>query len=127
MANTLQAVSWALERKCPFRSGETWFLPDESAAQLNDLRLVSEAEREDRLVDGICLTALTSVEDDTGENAFHSKFWVSHRRAVPGLRGHGCNYQDLRHLRGQLRTPPDDATGGMPRLLERLPRFREAG
>ena len=37
MADTRQVVSWALERKCPFRSGEGWFLPDRTATQLGAL------------------------------------------------------------------------------------------
>ena len=48
MADTRQVVSWALERKCAFRSGERWFLPERTSTQLADLRTVASAEGAER-------------------------------------------------------------------------------
>lgn len=56
MADTRQVVSWALERQCAFRSGDEWFLPARTCAQLADLRTVASAEGEGRIVNGICVT-----------------------------------------------------------------------
>ena len=37
MSDTRQGISWSLERKCPLRSGETWFLPSSAFVQLDAL------------------------------------------------------------------------------------------
>src|SRR4051812_4637081 len=66
MADTRQVVSWALERKCPFRSGEQWFLPARTCAQLADLRTVASAEGDGRVVNGICVTSWTTERDNAG-------------------------------------------------------------
>ncbi len=66
MADTRQVVSWALERKCPFRSGEQWFLPDRTRTQLADLRTVADAEGDRRIVGGICVTGWTTERDNAG-------------------------------------------------------------
>jgi formylglycine-generating enzyme required for sulfatase activity len=66
MADTLQIVSWALERKCPFRSGDQWFLPDRTSTQLADLRTVASAEGDGRIVNGICVTSWTTERDNSG-------------------------------------------------------------
>jgi hypothetical protein len=66
MADTRQVVSWALERKCPFRSGDQWFLPARTYTQLSDLRTVAAAEGEGRVVNGICVTSWTTERDNSG-------------------------------------------------------------
>jgi formylglycine-generating enzyme required for sulfatase activity len=68
MADTRQVVSWSLERKCPFRSGDQWFLPNETYRQLADLRIVAEAIPEKRVVDGICVTGWTCERDNAGKS-----------------------------------------------------------
>ena len=66
MADTRQVVSWALERKCAFRSGEQWFLPARTFTQLADLRTVASAEGDGRIVNGICVTSWTTERDNAG-------------------------------------------------------------
>ena len=66
MADTRQIVSWALERKCAFRSGDQWFLPARTCAQLADLRTVASAEGDGRIVNGICVTSWTTERDNSG-------------------------------------------------------------
>src|SRR5262249_31588579 len=66
MADTRQVVSWALERRCSFRSGEQWFLPDRTCAQLADFRTVASAEGDNRVVNGICVTSWTTEQDNSG-------------------------------------------------------------
>jgi formylglycine-generating enzyme required for sulfatase activity len=66
MADTRQVVSWALERKCPFRFGDQWFLPDRTYTQLADLRTVASAEGDGRIVNGICVTGWTTERDNSG-------------------------------------------------------------
>jgi formylglycine-generating enzyme required for sulfatase activity len=66
MADTRQVVRWALERECPFRSGDQWFLPARTCTQLGDLRTVAAAEGEGRLVNGICVTGWTTERDNSG-------------------------------------------------------------
>ena len=66
MADTRQVVSWALERKCIFRSGDEWFLPKQTYMQLADLRTVAEAFPDRRVVDGICVTGWTTGRDHAG-------------------------------------------------------------
>jgi formylglycine-generating enzyme required for sulfatase activity len=68
MADTRQIVNWALERKCSFRSGNDWFLPDATACQLSDLRTVANAESDKRVVDGICVTSWTTDSDSSGQS-----------------------------------------------------------
>src|SRR5436309_11559142 len=70
MADTRQVVSWALERKCAFRSGEQWSRPDRTYRQLADLRTVASAEGDGRIVNGICVTSWTTERDNAGN--FHS-------------------------------------------------------
>lgn len=70
MADTLQIVQWALERPCPFRSGDQWFLPVRTSMQLADLRTVASAEDDRRIVDGICVTSWTTEQDNSG-NVHH--------------------------------------------------------
>ena len=66
MADTLQAVLWSLERKCIFRSGNDWFLPRSAFRQLGSLREIAEACSHNRIIDGICVTGVTSVPDCSG-------------------------------------------------------------
>jgi len=62
MADTRQIVSWSLERECPFRSGDGWYLPDKTWNQLADLRTVASAEGDRRNFEGICVTSWTTGE-----------------------------------------------------------------
>ncbi len=64
MADTIQVVSWALERSCVFRTGPEWFLPDRTEVQLNVLQTVARSEAEHRIIDGVCLTSY-GIEDPT--------------------------------------------------------------
>lgn len=66
MADTRQIVSWSLERKCDFRTGDHWFLPDRTATQLGPLRTVASAEGDGRNVGGICVTSWTTEQDNAG-------------------------------------------------------------
>ena len=68
MADTRQIVYWSLERKCAFRSGNDWFLPDITARQLSDLRTVADAENDKRVVDGICVTSWKTEDDNSGQS-----------------------------------------------------------
>jgi hypothetical protein len=56
MANTMQAVSWSLEMKCPFRGGKGWRLPHRTRMQLSDLTTIAELSADKRIFDGICVT-----------------------------------------------------------------------
>ena len=67
MADTSQGVSWALERKCAFRTGERWFSPERTYQQLSDLRTVASAEGDGRNVGGMCVTGWTTERDNAGE------------------------------------------------------------
>src|SRR3569623_698702 len=67
MAETYQGVSWAVERKCAFRDGEAWFLPDRTRKQLADLHMVAMAQNDRRVVDGICVIRKKPVQDNTGK------------------------------------------------------------
>jgi formylglycine-generating enzyme required for sulfatase activity len=66
MADTRQVVSWALERQCPFRTGDQWFLPDQAFRQLAELRTVASGESDGRNVGGICVTSWTTERDNSG-------------------------------------------------------------
>ncbi len=66
MADTRQIVSWSLERPCPFRTGDHWFLPDRTSTQLGDLRTVASAEGDGRNVGGVCVTSWTTERDNAG-------------------------------------------------------------
>lgn len=66
MADTRQVMSWALERKCAFRIGEQWFLPDRTCTQLADLRTVASAKSDGWIVNGICVTSWTTEKDNSG-------------------------------------------------------------
>lgn len=81
MADTLQAVTWSLERKCIFRSGDGWFLPMSAYRQLADLRTVADAQQNDRIVDGICVTGVTMGKDNSGQghNLPYSGFKIADR------------------------------------------------
>src|SRR5690348_10897711 len=81
MADTLQAVTWSLERKCIFRSGDGWFLPMSTYRQLADLRTVSDAESNNRIVDGICVTGTIGGKDNSGQchNLPYSGFRIADR------------------------------------------------
>jgi formylglycine-generating enzyme required for sulfatase activity len=68
MADTRQIVKWALERKCSFRSGDQWFLPDQTCNQLRTLRTVAGAASDGRNVDGICVTSYTTCRDNAGKS-----------------------------------------------------------
>jgi ssDNA-binding Zn-finger/Zn-ribbon topoisomerase 1 len=61
MADTLQIVSWSLERKCQFRDGVRWEYPDETAQQLADFRTLRRATPDGQVVDGICVTGWWQV------------------------------------------------------------------
>ena len=67
MADTRQIVSWALERKCAFRSGDQWYLPAQTCTQLADLQTVASAEGDNRIVNGICVTSWTTERDNAGD------------------------------------------------------------
>lgn len=81
MSDTRQIVRWSLERPCRFRSGLDWFLPDETCKQLGDLRTISNAASENRIVDGICVTSWTLQKDNSGKshNIPHSGFRIEER------------------------------------------------
>ena len=66
MADTRQIVSWSVEKKCAFRSGEDFFLPDKTNQQLSDLRILARAVNDNRVVDGICVTSWTTASDNSG-------------------------------------------------------------
>lgn len=66
MADTRQIVTWSLERKCDFRTGDGWYLPDRTATQLGSLRTVASAEGDGRNVGGICVTSWTTEQDNSG-------------------------------------------------------------
>jgi formylglycine-generating enzyme required for sulfatase activity len=68
MADTFQCVHWALERPCPFRTGEDWFLPHVTEERLFGLRVAGEAEADGRIVDGICISGQRCGEDSTGRS-----------------------------------------------------------
>lgn len=81
MADTRQCVSWALERKCPLREGEQWFLPAAAYHQLGDYRTIAKAADDQRIVSGICVTGWTTESDYSG-NAFRipsSAFTIEER------------------------------------------------
>jgi formylglycine-generating enzyme required for sulfatase activity len=86
MADTRQVVSWSLERKCPFRSGDQWFLPGKTSLQLAALRSVASAEADRRNVNGICVTSWTTECDNSGNvhNIPHSGFRIVERLASVG-------------------------------------------
>ncbi|QDU25830.1 Serine/threonine-protein kinase pkn1 [Anatilimnocola aggregata] len=67
MADTRQVVRWSLERKCTFRNGDRWFLPDQTFKQLADFRTVAAAEGDNRNVNGICVTGWTTERDNAGK------------------------------------------------------------
>src|SRR5258708_2964393 len=81
MADTLQTVTWSLERKCIFRSGDGWFLPMSAYRQLVDLRTLADAQSNDRIVDGICVTGMVGGRDNSGQghNLPHSGFRIADR------------------------------------------------
>jgi hypothetical protein len=88
MADTRQIVSWALERKCAFRSGDQWFLPARTCSQLADLRTVASAKSDGRLADGVCVTSWTTAQDNAGNmrNIPYSGFRVEEQlKPVGGL------------------------------------------
>ncbi len=66
MADTLQIVSWALERKCNLRSGDHYYLPSKTQEQLSDFIMVARAHTDDRVVNGICVTGWTTGDDKSG-------------------------------------------------------------
>jgi formylglycine-generating enzyme required for sulfatase activity len=86
MADTRQIVSWALERKCPFRHGDQWFLPNRTAVQLADLRTVADAQGNGRIVAGICVTSWTTEQDNAGNvhDIPHSGFRIDERLGPVG-------------------------------------------
>jgi len=86
MADTLQIVRWALERKCRYRSGENWHLPVETSSQLADLRTVARAANDGRIADGVCVTSWTGGHDNSGNyyDIPHDGFRVDERLAPFG-------------------------------------------
>jgi hypothetical protein len=86
MADTRQGVSWALERKCDFRTGDSWYFPGQTILQLADFRRVAEALQDKRVVDGICVTAWTDRRDKAGRHyqVPYSGFRVDERLAKHG-------------------------------------------
>jgi formylglycine-generating enzyme required for sulfatase activity len=86
MADTRQVVSWALERTCPFRSGDGWFLPTRTCTQLADLRTVASAEGDGRIVNGVCVMSWTTERDNTGKvhNIPFSGFGIEDRLGSVG-------------------------------------------
>ncbi len=81
MADTLQIVSWAIERKCSFRTGEGFYLPSKTQTQLCDIRTLARAHADDRVVDGVCVTSWTMGDDNSGavHDIPHSGFRVAER------------------------------------------------
>jgi formylglycine-generating enzyme required for sulfatase activity len=89
MADTRQIVKWSIERKCAFRSGEKWFLPDETYEQLASLRNIASAHSDGRVVNGICVTSWTSAQDSAknSHNIPHSGFRIDDRlKSYGGLK-----------------------------------------
>jgi hypothetical protein len=75
MSDTMQGVSWALERPCPFRSGDEWYLPHCTRAQLADLRTVAHAAAQGRVFKGICVTSCEAQQIP------YSGFRIAHLQA----------------------------------------------
>lgn len=65
MADTRQIVNWSIERKCAFRKGVNWFLPNETFKQLADLQTIARAYDDNQVVDGICVTSWTMGQDNS--------------------------------------------------------------
>jgi hypothetical protein len=68
VGDTIPHVKWSLELKCPFRHGENWFLPTQSHQQLSDLLLVDYGERNERCVEGICVTTWRRGRNHAGRH-----------------------------------------------------------
>ena len=77
MADTRQIVMWSLERKCVFRSGDEWFLANQTSRHLAELRTVASAEGDGRTVNGICVTSWTTERDNAGN--VHNIPWSGFR------------------------------------------------
>jgi len=56
MADLHQVVRWAIERKCPLRTGDQWFQLETTFKQLGALRSVGIAEHKRCAFRGICVT-----------------------------------------------------------------------
>ena len=63
LGKTPQFVRWALARPCDLRNLDVTNLPDYTFRQLRNIRELSVAKKEDRVVDGICLRTPTVVSD----------------------------------------------------------------
>jgi len=86
MAETRQIVSWALERKCAYRTGDQWFLPGNTSTHLAILRTVASAQSDGRNVDGICVTSWGMGEDNS-KNSYripHSGFRIEEELGTVG-------------------------------------------
>ena len=90
MSDTRQCVSWALERKCPFRSGDDWFLPGPTSTQLFDLKCVDSALRDNRVIGPICVTSwlTTSDSENNSHRIPHDGFNINERLACFGGYAH---------------------------------------
>jgi hypothetical protein len=51
MSDTIQGVSWAIERKCPIRDGSDWQRPNVALHQTGGVRNLASARRDRRLDD----------------------------------------------------------------------------
>ena len=124
MADTRQVVSWALERKCAFRSGDQWFLPARTCTQLADLRTVASAEGDGRIVNGICVTSWTTERDNSGNvhNIPCSGFRIEERLGPVGGLGGGAG--DVPGLRGERQDGTRHRRGRVLRASRHLARFR---
>lgn len=67
MAKILRTVLWTLERKCPFRDWDDWTLPSSHDGHLWDLRNYVILDRDQLIVDGICVTRYLEKADESGE------------------------------------------------------------
>jgi hypothetical protein len=60
MADTAQAVSWALERPCELRANTRgWERPVETARQLHQVRAFADACGDGRVFNDVCITGIS--------------------------------------------------------------------
>lgn len=73
MADTFQYVGWALERGCRYRQGDGWSFPKNTSEQLGDLRTLTNAISDGRVVENVCVTSWSTVspfKTDTGKRDY---------------------------------------------------------
>src|SRR5688572_6560607 len=65
MADTIQAVSWALAQRCPLRTSPDWYEPSTTLYALHDLQFYSKLRRKPEYgarIDGdICVYSTTNA------------------------------------------------------------------